>query len=148
MGHVTLTQRGQRLAPIVLCPNHTLSQIAKENREHLCAEQDISLNKQLSASLLPNSFLLSCVQHYTFHWVLLTWTISEPRLYWHTSYPMSCAQSITDQKKACLDLIQSCPLAQDEFHWLVKNWYCWLGTTKQVYSTVASPSPLEVGGGT
>ena len=65
MGHVTFTQRGQRLAPIVLCPNHTLSPIAKENREHLCAEQDISLNKTTECIPTIPSFLLSCVKHST-----------------------------------------------------------------------------------
>ena len=108
MGHVTFTQRGQRLAPIVLCPNHTLSPIAKENREHLCAEQDISLNKQLSASLLSHHFyclvlniphLLQCSHEPSVNHTC----ISTPAI-------LFCAQSITDQKKACLDFIQSHPL--------------------------------------
>lgn len=143
MGHVTFTQRGQRLAPIVLCPNHTLSPIAKGNREHLCAEQDISLNKTTECIPTIPSFLLSCVQHPT-----LTWILFNARMNHQWTTPVLAHQLFYVLRTKYYRPEKGLPGLYTVTHWWIS-----LACSKLVLLTwhnqtiVASPSLQEVGGG-
>ena len=72
--------------------------------------------------LIASHFSVLCSRlHISLGFSMLASTISEPHLYQHTSSPiMSCTWSITDQKKAGLNFIQSHPLCRMSFIGLPK----------------------------